>query len=157
MNLVGGGAGGFTADLHAMEYDGFEPARTASLVLVVVVLLLAVVTIAGTLAVHSAEVVLERRREMAALVATGVPTGVISRSQRLESSIATVPMAVSGVLIGSIGYVLLSVDVTVTGALMILCSIAATLAAVILANQVSVRLVRPWVRDAVQPRNLRTE
>ncbi len=154
--FAGGAAGAFTADLQA-GYDGFEPARTASLAVVVTALLLATLTIAGTLAVHSTEVLLERRREMAALVATGVPEQVIVSSQRLESTLATMPMTVIGVLIGSLGYALASGGVTVLGFLIILGSIAATVAAVALATRLSVHLVRPWVHDAVQPQHLRTE
>jgi hypothetical protein len=68
----------------------------------------ALVAIAVSLAVHLTESVLERRREMAALVATGVPMSVVSESQRLECLVSTVPLSVVGAALGGIGYAALA-------------------------------------------------
>ena len=76
----------------------------------------ATLVIATSLAVHSAETVLERRREMAALVANGVPASTLVASQRTECLIATVPLAVAGTLFGGFAYGLLDgLDAVMTG------------------------------------------
>ena len=111
--------------------------------------------VAATLAIHSTETVLERRRELAALVATGIPTSTVSRSQLLEIWVATLPLATLATLLGSFGYwVLGGMEVTL---LWPIASIVVTLGVIASTGWVTHRLVRPWVRDAVHPANLRTE
>ena len=116
----------------------------------------ATLVIATSLAVHSAETVLERRREMAALVANGVPASTLVASQRTECVIATVPLAVAGTLFGGFGYGLVDgLDVVMTG--YILLATAAVALVVVGAVWVTTRLLRPWVMDAVSLEQLRTE
>jgi len=121
-----------------------------------VLALVALLTIAGSLAVHSTETVLERRREMAALVATGIPARVVSDSQRLEGLVATLPLALLGVLLGGYGYGLL-VHVGTGGLLWVTVAVPLTLAVVYVAVAGSTRLLRPWLLEAVDGASLRTE
>ena len=107
----------------------------------------------GTLAVHSTETVLQRRREMASLVATGVPASVVSDSQRVEALVATLPLAVLGSALGGVGYGYLGGGVLWPGLL----SMLVTVLAVALAAVATATLMRPWVADAVRPVHLRTE
>jgi len=121
-----------------------------------VLALVAMATIAGSLAVHSTETVLERRREMAALVATGIPARVVSDSQRLEGLVATLPLALVGVLLGGYGYGVL-VHVAAGGLLVVTLTVPVTLAVVYAAVAGATRLLRPWLLDAVDGASLRTE
>jgi len=112
----------------------------------------ALVAISVSLAVHLTESVLERRREMAALVATGVPTSVVSESQRLECLVSTVPLAVVGAALGGLGYGALTGD----GGLFVLPAVLVTGAACALACWLVSLVLRPWLLEALQPEHLRT-
>jgi len=116
----------------------------------------ATLVIATSLAVHSAETVLERRREMAALVANGVPASTLVASQRTECLIATVPLAVAGTLFGGFGYGLADgLDAVMTRYILI--ATAGVALVVVGAVWVTTRMLRPWVMDAVSLEQLRTE
>ncbi len=118
--------------------------------------LAATLVIAASLAVHSAETVLERRREMAALVANGVPVSALVASQRTECLIATLPLAVVGTLFG--GFVTsMGAGLDAVMARYILLATAAVALVVVGAVWVTTRLLRPWVMDAVSLEQLRTE
>ena len=118
--------------------------------------LAAMLVIATSLAVHSAETVLERRREMAALVANGVPVSALVASQRAECLIATVPLALAGTLLGGFGYGLFAgLDTAMTGC--VLLATAAVALVVVGAVWATTRMLRPWVMDAVSLEQLRTE
>lgn len=117
--------------------------------------LVALLVIAASLAVHSTETVLVRRRELATLVATGVPAKVVGDSQRLECVLVTVPLAVLGSLVGAVGYAVLAADLA--GATSeVLVGLGSTAAVSVLACWLATAVLRPWVRDAVDPENLRT-
>lgn len=116
----------------------------------------ATLVIATSLAVHSVETVLERRREMAALVANGVPASTLVASQRTECLIATVPLAIAGTLFGGFGFGFgAGLDTVMTG--YILLATAAVTLGVYGAVWVTTRMLRPWVMDAVSLEQLRTE
>ncbi|MDN4172706.1 hypothetical protein QWY28_07130 [Nocardioides sp. SOB77] len=117
--------------------------------------LLALAVIAASLAVHSTETVLERRREMATLVATGVPPRVVSDSQRVECLAVTVPLAVLGAVVGSTGYAWLTVSLDRSPG-PVAVAVVATAAVSALASWLATTALRPWVRDAVDPEHLRT-
>lgn len=115
-----------------------------------------VVMIALSIAVHSVETTAQHRREMAALVATGVSTSVLTAAQRTECLLTSLPLALAGSAAGSIGYgwlAAVSPGAYVGGAAALL------LAALVVAGSVLVTtaLVRPWLVAAVDPGNLRTE
>ena len=118
--------------------------------------LLAVAMIALSIAVHSVETTAQHRREMAALLATGVPTSVLSAAQRTECLLTSLPLALAGSAAGSFGYgwlVGLSPEAYAGGAA------ALVLSALVVAGSVLVTtaLVRPWLVAAVDPAHLRTE
>ena len=115
--------------------------------------LVATIAIAVSLAVHLTESVLERRRELAALVATGVPASVVSDSQRLECLLATVPLGVVGAAVGGLGYASLS---DTTGPVYVVAAVAGTGLVCAGACGLITRLLRPWLREAVHPEQLRT-
>lgn len=149
--VIGPFIGGVVADESGVSDVGYY---VGPALLVGVLAVLATTIIAATLAIHSTETVLERRRELASLVAVGVPPRVVSRSQLLEVWVATLPLAVLAAFLGSFGFWLLGGGSSV---LWPVASMAATVAVVAGAGWVTHRLARPWVRDAVQPANLRTE
>lgn len=150
-------AGVLSAFVPALSSGNYAAGDYLVPALVVGVLaLVALLTIAGSLGVHSTETVLERRREMAALVATGIPARVVSDSQRLEGLVATLPLALIGVLVGGYGYGLLD-NVGARGLLMVTVAVPLTLAVVYAAVAGATRLLRPWLLDAVDGASLRTE
>ncbi len=118
--------------------------------------LLAVAMVAASITVHSVETTIEHRREMAALLAIGVPVSVVVAAQRTECLLTTLPLTVAGSLAGSVGYGWL-VGITpasyVGGLVALLLVLTAVVAAVVVVNA----LVRPWLGAAVDPANLRTE
>jgi hypothetical protein len=151
---VGGGATAVLVDLlHQSYVDEFF---TVSLALVAVALLVSLLVVAGTLAVHSAESLLDRKRSMASLAALGTPVEVLERSQRWEAALVALPMATAGTLLGGSSLLLMG-RVSPLGLTILLAALLLTLALVWLAVVVSVRTVRPWTRRAVAATNLRTE
>lgn len=87
----------------------FEPVHhLGPAALVALCAFMALLVVCGTLAVHSTETILVRRRQMASLVATGIEPSVIGQSQRAEALMATIPLALLGSLLGGLGYGLLS-------------------------------------------------
>lgn len=115
--------------------------------------LAALLAIALSLGVHLTESVLERRRELAALVATGVPVEVVSRSQRLECLLATVPLAAVGAAVGGFGYSYLDPMMAAT---YVMPAVLTTGAACAGACWLVTALLRPWLLGALRPEHLRT-
>lgn len=152
--LVAGGASGIAADL--VPSGNVESFYVVSLGLVGVALLGALLVVTGTLAVHSVESLLDRKRSVAALRALGTPEQVLEGAQRWEAALVAMPMALVGVVLGcaAVGaYVMWSP----VGLLLVLVTIATTLALVWCAIAIATRATRPWVRRAGLPTNLRTE
>jgi hypothetical protein len=157
VGLTAGALGSFVGDVLSTRDDlGDVDEYLVPAVVVGVCALVAIGMIAASLAVHSVETTLERRREMAALVATGVPVSVVGRAQRLECLLLTLPLTVACSVAGAIGAVwLLSAASAayLAGAL----AVAATSLVVASSAYAATGLVRPWLRAAVDPGNLRTE
>lgn len=152
--LVSGGAGAISADLMGMPaVDSFY---VVSMTLVGLALLAALLVVTGTLAVHSVESLLDRKRSIAALTASGVPTAVLERSQRLEATLVAGPMALLGVVLGS-SALGLAIERSSLGAVVMLVNAVITLALVWLAIFIAVRATRPWLLRAAAVTNLRTE
>lgn len=152
--LVAGGASGIAADLGPS--GNVESFYVVSLGLVGVALLGALLVVTGTLAVHSVESLLDRKRSVAALRALGTPQQVLEGAQRWEAALVAMPMALVGVVLGSAAvgaYVMWSPF----GLLLVLVTIAGTLALVWCAIVIATRATRPWVRRSGLPTNLRTE
>lgn len=153
--LAGGVIGPLVGDFRSSGLGGADDYYVLPTLLAAILAIIAAGIVAATLAIHSTETVLERRRELAALVATGVPPSTISRSQLLEVWVATLPLATLAALLGSFGYwVLGGMNVVL---LWPVASTVTTIAVIAGAGWATHRLARPWVRDAVQPANLRTE
>lgn len=155
VGLTTGVLGIFVADVlettsHEYRGDYLVPAAVVG-----VLALLAVAMIAASIAVHSVETTLEHHREMAALLATGVPVGVLVGAQRAECLLTTLPLAVVGSLAGSLGYGWLvgAAPASFAGGLVALLLALLVVAATVAA---ATALVRPWLEAAVDPGNLRT-
>jgi hypothetical protein len=152
--LVAGGAGSIGANIA--ESDRFDGFWAPSLLLVAALLFGALLVVVGTLAVHSAESLLDRKRSTAALTALGTPADELERAQRWEATLVAMPMATFGVLLGSLTLGLAGLRSPVA-AMFVVLTIGLTLAMVWLSIVIAVRATRPWARRAAAPGNLRTE
>lgn len=154
--LTGGVIGAFIPEAQSSVGD-YSGLRELLIPVAVVAGCAAVVllVIAASLAVHSTETLLERRREMAALVATGVPPATVAKAQRLECLIATVPITVAGALLGGLGFGVAAGLDAITLAYVAIATVTTTVL-VLLAVWATTRLMRPWVLQAVDPDQLRT-
>jgi FtsX-like permease family protein len=151
--LVAGGSASLTADLISMrDADSFY---FTSMALVGVGLFVALLPVVGSLAVYSAESLLEHRRSVASLSALGVTRADIVGSQRWEAGLTSLPVATIGVLLGA-GALLPLAAVTPLGWLVVLGTVIATPLLVWLSLCVAVLVTRPFVVRAADPANLRT-
>jgi hypothetical protein len=156
ITLVSGGAAAIAAEVLATpDYvDGFW---VGSLLLVGAGLMAALLVVTSTLAVHSVESMLDRKRPIALLSAAGTPVAELQRAQRHEAALAAMPLAALGLLLGSAAVYPFADDHAPLGLLVVLVNAALTLALVWLAIRIAVRAVRPWLVRATLPGNLRTE
>jgi hypothetical protein len=156
--LVSGGASSLMADLLLSARSnsrGVEAMYSVPMALIYAVLLVALLVATFALVVHGVESLTDRRRSLASLAAEGVPLEVLERAVRWEVALAAVPTSVLALIgAGLVGAVTLFGDPVVLLADLILR--AATLGLIWLALVASTRLVRPWLRRAVDPANLRT-
>lgn len=155
IGLVAGGAASLVADV--LRPPGpVDPFHATSLLLVAVALAMALVAAAGSLAVHSVESLLDRRRSTASLAAAGTPFEVLEKALRHEAALVALPLAAIGALLGS-----LAVGATwirgFGGLLIVLVGSVLVLGLVWLAVHAATRAVRPWLVRAVASENLRTE
>jgi hypothetical protein len=121
-----------------------------------VVLLAALLLVTFSMAVHGVESLIDRKRSMAALAALGVTAQDLEAAQRGEVGLVAVPMAVTGVLIGSGPYWMLVGDGSNRYARIPLLVDGVTVALVWLAVRASSWIARPWLLRAPAPANLRT-
>lgn len=154
--LVAGGAGAFLADLAGMD-NAFESERIISVLLVAVCLLIGLLVVAGSLAVHTVESLIDRKREIAFLAAAGTPIEELDRAQRFEIALVALPMALVGVLAGTVSPAFLMDSWSPLGLAIMAATIVVTFGLVWAATALAARAVRPWSRRAIQPANLRTE
>lgn len=153
--LVSGGGAAIAADLVAADND--DSFYYISLALVAGALLVALLVAIGTLAVHSVESLLDRKRSVASLVALGMPLDQLESAQRWEARLVAMPMATAGVLLGSLSLVVLGDNVSPVALLVLLADVVITLGLVWLAIVAAVRMTRPWSVQAASAANLRTE
>lgn len=151
--LVAGGAGGVVDDVNGQT--GNDPFYWVSLLLVAAVLLVALLMVVGTLAVHSAESLLDRKRSMSALAVLGASAEEIERAQFAEVALAAMPVAAAGALIGSMVTSIPTLTAPLSFAILV-ATVAVTLGLVWLAALLAVRATRRWARQAVAVDNLRT-
>ena len=111
----------------------------------------------GTLAVHSVESLLDRKRSVASLAALGMPRHELAMAQRWEARLVAMPMAVAGVLLGSGALAVLGGPVSPWAVLVLVANMVVTLGLVWLAILAAVRVTRRWAVQASLPANLRTE
>jgi hypothetical protein len=154
ISLVSGGTAVVLASFTSDGVDGFY---LVSLALIAVALLVALVVVVGSLAVHSTEMLLDHKRSMAALVAQGASIDDLARSQRWEMLLAALPVAVLGVFLGTMALggpffwgesrsgVVIPLNLLLTPVMVVLATLLAT------------ALTRPLVRRAAAPEHLRTE
>lgn len=156
--MLAGGGGVLLSELPS-SYDGgdfgdVEPFYTVPIAVAGVVLLAALLLVVFSMAVHGVESLIDRKRSVASLVALGASAQDLERVQRWEVGLVAVPMAVIGVVIGTVPYLwLLSGSRYAWIPLLV---DAVTIALVWLAVGVSTRLTRPWLVRASAPANLRT-
>ena len=156
VGLTLGVLGVFLADLAAAGdvYDIAYYVVPALLVGILAVVALSVITL--SLSLHSIETTLERRREMSALVATGVPMSTLEAANRAECRLVTLPVILVAATIGASVY-LIGPARGWEQALGGLVALGVAGAAVLLAVRLAVLVARPWLREAVAVGNLRTE
>lgn len=156
--VVAGGASSLMASLLRDARDnggGIEAMYSVPMALVFVVLLVALVVATFALVVHGVESLTDRRRSLASLAAEGVPIDVLERAVRTEVALAAVPTSVLALVgAGAVSAATMLGDPVVL--LLDLALRVATLGLIWLALVASTRLVRPWLRRAVDPANLRT-
>ncbi|KQT89591.1 hypothetical protein ASG49_17855 [Marmoricola sp. Leaf446] len=157
VGLVAGGVGVLLGDV--VGSGGADFFFVFSYVLVALGLLVTLLLVSLTLAVHSVETLTDRRRSMASLHALGVPATDVRRSQQWEGYLVAVPMSLVGTLLGAwtVGGTAV-VDPAAGPAPLVL-----TLACVVLtpvlaacAVRLAVALTGPVARRVVDPEHLRT-
>lgn len=157
--MVAGGGGALLADLPSSyqggDFGDVDPFYTVPVALTGVVLVAALLLVVFSMAVHGVESLMDHKRSVASLAVLGASAEELERTQRWEVGLVALPMAVLGVLIGSLpgallmgtssGYawIPLVVDVLTVGLVWL----------VVLA---STRITRPWLVRAASPANLRT-
>ncbi len=156
---VAGGGGALVSDLpNTSGGKGFadiDAYYTVPVVLGGLVLLAALVLVVFSMTVHGVESLIDHKRSVASLAVLGASTGELARAQRWEVGLVAIPMAVLGVLVGSVPLHLLFDSGSRYAWVSLLVNIV-TIALVWLAVIVSTRLTRPWLVRAAAPANLRT-
>ena len=136
--------------LRSQEDDGFY---RSAYDLVDLALLVTLVVAAAGLLVASCEAVLERRRTLASLAATGVPLGTLRRAVLLQSLLPAVPAVVLAAVAGATGA--LALTATVGGAVVPWARLLGILALALVAVTAASAATLPLLRRAVRPSELR--
>jgi hypothetical protein len=119
-------------------------------------LLVGLLVAAGSLAVHSVELMQQRRRQASFLAATGVSEAELESVTRQEITLVALPLAIVGSFLGALPVPLISGNIALVVPAVAL-GVGASVALVWGASTLAVRAVRPWARRATSPLNLRTE
>jgi hypothetical protein len=158
--LVAGGGGVLLSELpnsyQGGDFGDVEAFYTVPIAVGGVVLLAALLLVIFSMAVHEVESLIDRKRSLAALAALGVTAQDLEAAQRWEVGLVAVPMALTGVLIGSGHYWMLVGDGSNRYAWIPLLVDGVTVALVWLAVRASSWITRPWLLRAAAPANLRT-
>lgn len=156
IGLAAGGAAVVVGDILATLPESDRSYYLVATGLVGVALLVALLSVIGSLAVHSVDSLLDRKRSVASLAAMGGTTDLLVRTQRAEVGLVAMPMAVGGTSLGSI---LVGIPLGGVGFAWVVSTAAAlgTVALLVwLAIRVAVLMTGPWIRRAASPTNLRT-
>ena len=149
-------AGGTVSFLCSVVTDSqSDPIYVVPGVLVLVVLVASLVVTVFSLAVHSIESLMDRRRSFVSLAAEGVPIEEIERIQRWESALVALPVSAVAVVLSTFGVGTIS-EMSVVAIAVQLVAAATFLGLIWAAVLVASRIVRPWLRRATAPENLRT-
>lgn len=147
----------FAADILAMGYwDEGGGTYDDGVLATVVAALLALVVLAGSLAVHAVESLWESRRELATLVAGGTPQAVLDQALVSQLRLVAVPLGLVGAVVGGAGYAAiggrgpLELGAAAVGVVL-------TWLAVRSAAWTAARAVRPTARASADLAHLRTE
>lgn len=155
--LVAGGGGALLADLPDTNggegFDQVDPFYTVPMALVAVVLMAALLLVVFAMAVHGVESLIDHKRSVASLAVLGASTRELEQAQRWEVGLVALPMALIGVLIGSVPVTL--ADRLTRYSWIPLVVDLATVALVWAAVRASTRITRPWLVRAAAPSNLR--
>jgi hypothetical protein len=158
--LVAGGGGVLLSELpnsyQGGDFGDVEAFYTVPIAVGGVVLLAALLLVIFSMAVHGVESLIDRKRSIAALSALGGSAQDLEAAQRWEVGLVAVPMAVIGVLIGSVPYWVLVGDGSNRYTWIPLLVDCVTVALVWFAVRASSWITRPWLRRAAAPANLRT-
>lgn len=154
IGLAAGCAAAVVADLRSS--GNVDAYYYVAIALVAAVLPLALLAVVGSLAVHSVESLLERKRSVAALVALGAPRDLLERAMRWEAGLVAGPMVVGGGLLGALGLGSLVGESSTVLMLAALVGVLLLGGAVWLAVLLMSWLARPWVLKASDLTNLRT-
>jgi hypothetical protein len=154
--LVSGGVVGFVFDVIGSG-DLEDSSYLAGATLVAISLLVGLLISAGSMAVHSAESLLDRRREVAFLAASGMLESELGLAARREITMVALPLAVVGSALGAAVLPAIGGDPLWHSIRAVVVGVGITVALVWLASALAVRAVRPWARRAASPLNLRTE
>lgn len=149
--LVSGGVVSFVLGVWGNDDSSYLAGAT----LVSIALLVGLFVAAGSMAVHSVESLLDRRREVAFLAATGMLVSELELASRREITMVSIPLAAFGSVLGAAAVPL--GDTLLEYLLSVVLGLGITVGLVWLASVLAVRAVRPWARRAASPLNLRTE
>lgn len=149
--LVSGGVVSFVLGVWGNDDSSYLAGAT----LVSIALLVGLFVAAGSMAVRSVESLLDRRREVAFLAATGMLVSELELASRREITMVSMPLAAFGSVLGAAAVPL--GDNLLEYLLTVVLGLGITVGLVWLASVLAVRAVRPWARRAASPLNLRTE
>ncbi|GAA1146901.1 FtsX-like permease family protein [Nocardioides aquiterrae] len=156
IGLVAGGAAAMAADILETQEPGDRAYYLVAIGLVGVGLLLALLAVIGSLAIHSVESLLDRKRSVASLAALGGTTGLLAQSQRAEVGLVAMPMALGGTLLGSLLIGIPLAGLGLPWAVATALALGAVAGLVWSAVRLAVLITGPWIRKAADPANLRT-
>src|SRR5690606_352828 len=116
-------------------------------------LLVTMALVVLSLTVHAVESLVDHRRAVASLAATGATRAELLRVQRWEVGLVALPVTALGVLLGSVTYVLVAGLPAAYLWIPVLVDVVTVLFAwlVVLA---ATRLTRPWLVQAAAPSHL---
>jgi hypothetical protein len=157
IGIVSGAAAGLEATFFFSNINRAGDPFFASFALLGVALILVMLVTAGTLAVHAAESLVDRRRVLAALVAAGTPVSVLREALRREAMLTSMPLSVGGVLIGALGTVAISPITNLAGLVLVCGQVTVTVGLTWAAIRIAILAVAPRLLLATAPANLRTE
>jgi hypothetical protein len=159
IGMVAGGGGALVSDLPSTNggggFGGVEPMYTVPIALVGGVLLLALVLVVFTLAVHGVESLVDRKRAIASLAAVGATQGELLRALRWEIGLVALPVTTLGALIGSAPYIVVAGWFEPYLWVPVLVDVV-TVAFAWLAVLASTRLTQRWLVRAASSTQLRT-